>query len=130
MLKTFDRMASDFQSELNTATHQLTTARTLEEIDNASKAVHKVVSGYIRNLKKFVNENSIRIITDQAKMQKLLQDRFNLDPDKAELTFIASRNIVRWTVRLHGTETYSYVSKIEAPVDLDNFYEWCRCIFS
>ena len=130
MLKTFDRMTSDFQSELNMATHQLTTARTLEEIDDASRDLHKVVSGYIRKLKKFVNDNNIRIITDQAKMQKMLQDRFNLDPDKAELTFVASRNLVRWKIRLHGTELYTYVSKIEAPVDLDNFYEWCRCIFS
>lgn len=130
MVVTFDNLASQFQTELNVAVHQLTTSRTVEEIDDASRTVHRAVSGYIRKLKKFVNENNIRIITDQAKMQKLLQDRFNLDPDNCELTFIASRNLVRWMIRLHSTEIYTYVSKIEAPVDLDNFYEWCRCIFS
>lgn len=130
MIVTFDILASQFQKDLNVAVHQLTTSRTIEEIDDASKAVHRVMSGYTRKLKKFVNENNIRIITDQAKMQKLLQDRFSLDPDKCELTFIASRNLVRWMIRLYGTEVYTYISKIEAPVDLDNFYEWCRCIFS
>lgn len=128
--KTFDTLTQEFQLDINKAVYNMTLARTEDEVTEANTNCHKIISKYARDMKQFINNITLQVITDSAKMQKLLQDRFNLDPDKAELTFCINRNTVKWTLQLYAGEKFTYVSKKDNGVDLDNFYEWCRYIFS
>ena len=125
--KTFESMATEYQTQLNKAFYGLTMARTREEVEVANIEVHKVVSKYARELKTFLDDLMLKAISDHANMQKLLQDRFNLDPDRAQLSFDIKRNTIKWTISLFdGKEKYWYLSKRDQGVDLDNFYAFCQ----
>lgn len=125
--KTFESMATEYQTQLNKAFYGLTMARTREEVEVANIEVHKVVSKYARELKTFLDDLMLKAISDHANMQKLLQDRFNLAPDRAQLSFDIKRNTIKWTISLFdGKEKYWYLSKRDRGVDLDNFYAFCQ----
>ena len=128
--KTFDTMAQDFQSEMNRAIYSLTMSRTDDEVVDARKACVKIISKYSRDLQQFIQNITLQAITDHAKMQKLLQDRFNLDPEKADLTFCINRNTIRWTIRLNNGVIFDFMSKKEDGVDLDKFGDFCMMMLS
>lgn len=128
--KTFDTMAQEFQLEINRAVYILTTARCHAEVEDANKMCHKLITKYSKDMKQFIDNLNMQVVTDHSKMQKLLNDRFNLDPEKAELTFCISRHTVKWTVRLMNGEFFTYITKWDEGVDLENFAEFCRCMFS
>lgn len=126
MKECFERLAMDAQSELNIAFNALKTARNREEVEVANLNTHKVISAYARKLKAFIDECMLRVISDHAKIMKLMNDRYNLDPDKCNVSYNIGRNVVCWDITLYDKERYRYVSKFDEGVDMEKFLDWCR----
>lgn len=123
---TFDSLSLEFSSKFNTAFYNMSMARTREEIEVAANDARKVIGDYTRKVKQLIDNAALQLIADHASMMKMLNDRFNLDPDKAVLTYEANRNTVRWTVTLTAVgQKFHYMSKRGRAVDLSNFYNWC-----
>lgn len=121
---TFETLEFEYDAKIKNALHELTKARTREEVELANDAVHKAVAKYTRNIKQFIEHTHLQIIVDHAKMQKALNDLLN----SAEfvLEYEPMRNTVRWTVTTPYKSRYWYISKFGSEVDLDNWKEWIR----
>ena len=123
---TFESLARDFSSKFNTAFYNMTMVRTREEAEVASADARKVVNEYAKMLKQVIDRAALQIIADHANMIKMLNDRFNLDPDKAQLSYEENRNTIRWTVTLiPNGGRYYFMSKRGLAVDMTTFYNWC-----
>ena len=104
----------------------MTMVRTREEAEVASADARKVVNEYAKMLKQVIDRAALQIIADHANMIKMLNDRFNLDPDKAQLSYEENRNTIRWTVTLiPNGGRYYFMSKRGLAVDMTTFYNWC-----
>ena len=119
---TFVTLQFEYETKIVSALRELYLARTREEVEQANMQVHKVVGKYSSQIKKFIDESSLLLISDQAKMQDLLNDL--MVSYKYELTYERKRNTVRWTVDAPYKSKYWYISKFGTPVDLENFKEW------
>lgn len=119
---TFETLQFEHETKIMNALRELYLARTREEVEQANMQVHKVVGKYSSQIKKFIDESALLLISDQAKMQDLLNDL--MASYKYELTYERNRNTVRWTVDTPYKSKYWYISKFGTPVDLENFKEW------
>lgn len=121
---TFETLSQEYDTKIKNAVHALTMARTNDEVEVANMEIHKVVSKYARTIKQFIQNASLQLISDHAKMQDLLNSMLN--SNKFILTYEPMRNTVRWTVQTPYKANYWYISKIGTPVDLENWNEWIR----
>lgn len=119
---TFESLQFEYETKIANALHELYLARTREEVEKANMEVHKVVGKYSSQIKKFIDESALLMISDQAKMQDLINDL--LGSFKYELTYTPNRNTVKWTVQTPYNSKYFFISKVGTPVDLDNFKDW------
>lgn len=123
---TFESLQFEHETKILNALHNLYMARTREEVEQANMQVHKVVGKYSSQIKKFLDESALLLISDQAKMQDLLNDL--MASYRYELTYEQNRNTVKWTVETPYKSKYWYISKLGTPVDLENFKSWVYSI--
>ena len=128
MKETFNSLSDKYQNAIIKAVNALSQSREREEVEVANAEVHKLVTSYTKELKKLLDDISLRIIADHANIQKVLNDRINLDPDKATVSYTLSRHIIKWEITLFGKERYFYVSKRDEAIDINRFYEWASDI--
>ena len=121
---TFESLQFEHETNIMNALHSLYTARTNEEIEVSGTTAIKAIQKYTRNLKQFTQESSLLLISDQAKMQEMLNDL--LRSKDFVLSYEPLRNVVRWTVQTPYHSKYNYISKFGSPVDLNNWSEWIR----
>ncbi len=119
---TFESLQFEYETKIANALHELYLARTREEVEKANMNVHKIVGKYSSQIKKFIDESALLMISDQAKMQDMINDI--LGSFKYELTYEANRNTVKWVVETPYKSKYFFISKVGTPVDLDNFKDW------
>ena len=119
---TFETLQLEHETKILNALRELYLARTREEVEQANMQVHKVVGKYSGQIKKFIDESALLLISDQAKMQDILNDL--MASYRYELTYERNRITVRWTVDTPYKSKYWYISKFGTPVDLENFKEW------
>lgn len=119
---TFESLQFEFETKIANALHNLYMARTREEVEKANMEVHKTVGKYSSQIKKFLDESALLCISDQAKMQDLINDI--MGSYKYVLTYEQNRNTVKWTVQTPYNSKYWFISKVGSPVDMENFQEW------
>ena len=119
---TFESLQFEFETKIANALHNLYMARTREEVEKANMEVHKTVGKYSSQIKKFLDECALLCISDQAKMQDLINDI--MGSYKYVLSYEQNRNTVKWTVQTPYNSKYWFISKVGSPVDMENFQEW------
>lgn len=119
---TFESLQFEFETKIANALHNLYMARTREEVEKANMEVHKTVGKYSSQIKKFLDESALLCISDQAKMQDLINDI--MGSYKYVLSYEQNRNTVKWTVQTPYNSKYWFISKVGSPVDMENFQEW------
>ena len=119
---TFETLRFEYEVKILNALKGLYMARTREEVETANMDIHRVVTKYSGQIKKFIDESAVLLISDHAKMQDLLNDL--MASDEYKLSYEPNRNTVRWTVETPYNSKFWYISKIGTPVDLDNFQNW------
>lgn len=125
MSDTFNSLTQEFSPAMMQLLNMLATSRTAAEVDEAREALKTKGRAWSTRIKALLNEIDLQIASDHSAMQTLLNDRFGLDPSKATIVSNKQRNTVRWEITLYGKEKYWYISKIDMPVDINKFYEWC-----
>lgn len=119
---TFETLRFEYETKILKALTGLYMARTREEVETANLEIHRIITKYSGQIKKFIDESSLLLISDLSKMQLLLNDLMASDAYK--LTYEPNRNTCRWTVDTPYHSKFWYISKIGTPVDLENFRNW------
>lgn len=130
MYKTFQQLSSEFNYNMTNQTNALSNARAKDDVDAAAVVIRKTITDYIRDVKALIDDIDIQVVTDQASIMTLLNERFGLDPSKANVTFQMFGNTIRWNITLYEKEKYYFISKRDVPVDMDKFYAWCLNILT
>ena len=129
--KTISMLQHEYNQKILLAMDTLHDARTDTDVDKGYKAVCWAAVKYRRELKKFLHNCYDICCKDESLIMKFMNDKFNLDPMKCDVSYELSNHTVKWTISLYGgKEKYHYISVLGRPIDMDSFYDWALNMFT